>query len=39
LTTTALYTHVAIDALVEVYERSHPAAKRPSDTGRTNDAT
>jgi len=37
LTTTAVYTHVAIDALVEVYERSHPAAKRPG-TRPSNEA-
>ena len=30
LQTTALYTHVAIEQLVEVYERSHPCARRPS---------
>ena len=30
LQTTAGYTHVAIDKLVEVYERTHPRAKRPS---------
>lgn len=28
--TTALYTYVSIDQLVEVYERSHPARQRPS---------
>ena len=28
--TTALYTYVSIDQLVEVYERSHPAIQRPS---------
>ena len=38
LTTTALYTHVATDTLVEVYERSHPAAKLQG-TGRSNDAS
>lgn len=32
LQTTALYTHVAIEHLVEVYERSHPYAKRPAET-------
>jgi len=30
LQTTAGYTHVAIEKLVEVYERSHPRALRPS---------
>jgi len=30
LQTTALYTHVAIEHLQEVYERAHPAARRPS---------
>ena len=32
LETTAGYTHVAIEKLVEVYERSHPCVKRPSAT-------
>jgi site-specific recombinase XerC len=30
LQTTAGYTHVAIDKLVEVYEKAHPFVKRPS---------
>ena len=32
LETTAGYTHVAIEKLVEVYERTHPCVKRPSTT-------
>ena len=32
LQTTAGYTHVAIEKLVEVYERTHPRAQRPSST-------
>ena len=32
LQTTAGYTHVAVEKLVEVYERSHPCVKRPSTT-------
>lgn len=31
LQTTAGYTHVAIDKLVEVYEKTHPFVKRPRD--------
>ena len=34
LQTTARYTHVAIDSLVEVYERTHPRALRPSTSTR-----
>ena len=37
LETTAGYTHVAIEKLVEVYERTHPCVKRPSTT-TTSDA-
>jgi integrase/recombinase XerD len=36
LQTTATYTHVAIEKLVEVYERSHPLAARPSQGPHTS---
>ena len=34
LQTTAGYTHVAIEKLVEVYERTHPRAQRPSTSAK-----
>jgi integrase/recombinase XerD len=39
LQTTAGYTHVAIDKLVEVYERAHPFVKRPSTTTSETSST
>jgi integrase/recombinase XerC len=31
LSTTQRYTHVSIDGLMEVYDRSHPLARKPGD--------
>jgi integrase/recombinase XerD len=39
LQTTAGYTRVAIEKLVEVYERTHPRAQRPSASAKAETAS